>query len=59
MILNKPITFPTDFYVSKEAKDLIQSLCNPGPSHKLGKHNAQMVKDHPFFCGVKWDDVYN
>ncbi|KAH8758010.1 hypothetical protein F5883DRAFT_567186 [Diaporthe sp. PMI_573] len=18
-----------------------------------------MVKDHPFFCGVKWDDVYH
>ncbi|KAL2272260.1 hypothetical protein FJTKL_07168 [Diaporthe vaccinii] len=58
-ILKKPITFPRDLDISNQAKDLIQSLCNKDPSRRLGSHGSYMVKDHPFFRGVNWSDVYN
>jgi protein kinase A len=39
---------------------LILGLCTVDRSKRLGNiaGGAKLVKDHPFFAGVRWDDVY-
>ncbi|ROW10559.1 hypothetical protein VMCG_01931 [Cytospora schulzeri] len=60
-IVEKPVVFPQEPPISPEAKDIIKSFCNTDRSRRLGNVSggAQKVKDHPFFRGVDWDDVYN
>lgn len=45
--------------LTKDAKDLIIKLLNKNPSKRLGagKKDADELKAHSFFTGVKWDDV--
>jgi len=60
--VSKPVTFPPPEQqaVSEEAKDIIRQFCTVDRSHRLGNISggAARVKDHPFFRGVNWDDVY-
>lgn len=43
-----------------EAKDLLKKLLKREPSLRLGsKNGAEEVKQHDFFKGVKWENVYN
>jgi len=60
-IVEKPVLFPQEPAISHEAKDLIKSLCTIDRSKRLGNISggAQRVKDHPFFRGVNWEDLYN
>lgn len=60
-IVEKPVIFPQDPAISPEAKDIIRSFCNADRSRRLGNISggAAKVKEHPFFRGVNWDDVYN
>ncbi|RDA82408.1 hypothetical protein CP532_6873 [Ophiocordyceps camponoti-leonardi (nom. inval.)] len=60
-IVEKPITFPQDPPISDDAKHIIRSLCTIDRSRRLGNMSggAALVKDHPFFRNVNWDDVIN
>ncbi|PBP20193.1 PcPKA2, PKA catalytic subunit [Diplocarpon rosae] len=60
-IVSKPVHFPSDLAISPEAKDIIRQFCTVDRSMRLGniQDGAQRVKDHPFFRGVNWEDVYN
>jgi len=59
-IVSKPVHFPTDPSFSPEAKDIVRQFCTVDRSKRLGNISgrAQRVKDHPFFRGVQWEDVY-
>lgn len=62
-IVNKPITFPKTVDstpVSENAKDLIRQLCTVDRSKRLGniEGGARRVKEHPWFQGIVWEDVY-
>ena len=58
-LYKKKVFMPT--YVSKEAIDLISLLLVPNPKKRLGygPNGASKIKEHEFFEGVNWDDVYN
>ena len=59
-IVSKPVQFPSDPQISEEAQDIIRHFCTVDRSHRLGNISggAARVKEHPFFRGVQWDDVY-
>jgi protein kinase A len=59
-IVSKPVHFPNEPAISEEAKDIIRQFCTVDRSKRLGNISggAQRVKDHPFFHGVNWEDVY-
>jgi len=59
-IVSKPVSFPHEPALSPDAKDIIQQFCTVDRSHRLGNISggAARVKEHPFFRGVHWDDVY-
>ena len=59
-IVSKPVMFPQDPAISPDAKDIIRQFCTVDRSHRLGNISggAARVKDHPFFRGVQWEDVY-
>ncbi|ESZ98360.1 cAMP-dependent protein kinase catalytic subunit [Sclerotinia borealis F-4128] len=59
-IVTKPVSFPAEPAVSSAAKDIIRQFCTVDRSHRLGNISggAARVKDHPFFLGVIWEDVY-
>jgi protein kinase A len=59
-IVSKPVHFPNEPKISDEAKDIIQQFCTVDRSKRLGNISggAQRVKDHPFFKGINWEDVY-
>ncbi|KAL2062392.1 hypothetical protein VTL71DRAFT_6658 [Oculimacula yallundae] len=59
-IVGKEVRFPSDPPISPEARDIILSFCVVDRSKRLGNISggAQRVKDHPFFKGVNWEDVY-
>ena len=52
--------FPNEPVLSDDAKDIIKQFCTVDRSHRLGNISgrAARVKDHPFFKGVVWEDVY-
>ncbi|KAK7702233.1 cytochrome c oxidase subunit 1 [Diaporthe eres] len=60
-IVEKPVIFPQEPPISHEAQDIIRSFCNADRSRRLGNVSggAKRVKEHPFFRGVNWDDVFN
>lgn len=60
-IVEKPVIFPQEPPISPEAQDIIRSFCNADRSRRLGNVSggAKRVKEHPFFRGVNWDDVFN
>ncbi|CAL3971081.1 unnamed protein product [Diplocarpon coronariae] len=59
-IVSKSVHFPSEPVISSEAKDIIRQFCTVDRSKRLGniQDGAQRIKDHPFFQGVNWDDVY-
>ncbi|PSS28090.1 hypothetical protein M430DRAFT_162973 [Amorphotheca resinae ATCC 22711] len=59
-IVSKPVSFPSEPAISPEAKDIIRQFCTVDRSRRLGNISgrAQRVKEHPFFRGIQWDDVY-
>jgi len=59
-IVTKPVSFPTEPHVHPEAQDIIRQFCTVDRSHRLGNISggAARVKNHPFFKGVLWEDVY-
>lgn len=60
-IVEKPVVFPQDPHISDEAKDIIRQFCTVDRSRRLGNISggAAKVKEHPFFKGIDWDDVYH
>lgn len=60
-IVEKPVIFPQEPPISPEAQDIIRSFCNADRSRRLGNVSggAKRVKEHPFFRGVNWEDVFN
>jgi protein kinase A len=63
-IINKPVTFPAPTTrqpgVSADCKDLIRRLCTVDRHQRLGnvEGGARRVKEHAWFAGVDWDNVY-
>ncbi|KAI9649369.1 cytochrome c oxidase subunit 1 [Ciborinia camelliae] len=59
-IVTKPVSFPAEPAISTAAKDVIRQFCTVDRSHRLGNISggAARVKEHPFFSGVIWDDIY-
>nr|AML78093.1 putative LOV domain-containing protein [Ardisia humilis] len=54
-ILHKDLTFPSSIPVRLEARQLIHSLLNRDPDHRLGSNSgANEIKQHPFFRGINW-----
>jgi serine/threonine protein kinase len=43
--------------VSDAVKDLIDRLMDKNPQTRLGANGADEVKAHPFFEGIRWDQV--
>ncbi|PRP81734.1 hypothetical protein PROFUN_10834 [Planoprotostelium fungivorum] len=46
-VSNDEISFPPDF--DPIARDLVEKLCEPNPSERLGATGAAEVKEHPWF----------
>lgn len=59
-IVGKPVQFPTEPYTSPAAQDLIRQFCTVDRTFRLGNTagRAARVKEHPFFRGVVWGDIY-
>jgi len=52
----QPIQFKN--HTSPEAKDLIKKLLNLDVTQRLGrKRDAEEIKEHIFFKGIKWNDI--
>eukprot|EP01022_Parablepharisma_sp_SALTPOND_P025582 TRINITY_DN59_c0_g7_i1.p1 TRINITY_DN59_c0_g7~~TRINITY_DN59_c0_g7_i1.p1 ORF type:complete len:795 (+),score=65.68 TRINITY_DN59_c0_g7_i1:112-2496(+) len=56
-IQTAPLKLP--MFLSAEIKNLLIALLNRNPQKRLGagKLDADEIKAHPWFKGVKWDDV--
>ncbi len=47
-------------YLSKSTIDILKRLLDKTPKTRLGtKFGAKEVKEHPWFKGIDWDDLYN
>jgi len=52
----KTLIIPTDVNLSSQAINLIKQLiCDT--DHRLGKHGAYEIKQHPFFEGINWKTI--
>jgi len=49
-IMERKFTFPAHF--DAEIRDLIDKLLAYNPEERLGYHNIQSLKDHPFFANI-------
>jgi protein kinase A len=49
-----------NFHVPRPAREFILALCKTDPSQRLGHiaGGSQRVREHWFFDGVNWDDIY-
>mmetsp|Transcript_37924 Transcript_37924/g.33948 ORF Transcript_37924/g.33948 Transcript_37924/m.33948 type:complete len:170 (-) Transcript_37924:354-863(-) len=52
-----PIERDQEGSISPEAFDLIDRLLTLNPRNRLGFNGAEEIKNHPFFKGVKWDQL--
>jgi serine/threonine protein kinase len=55
-ILEDSVTFKSN--VSLDAQDLIKSLLETSPDKRLGSNGVSEIKQHPFFKGINWMDIY-
>jgi protein kinase X len=57
-ILTNEIVYPK--FLSPAAKDLIKQLLQLDPMKRLGnlRNGAEDIKNHTFFRGVNWNDIY-
>ena len=48
-------------HIPKSSVEILQGLLKKQPNERLGTgpQGAQHVKDHPFFVGIIWDDIYH
>ncbi|KAL6941921.1 hypothetical protein ACO0QE_003083 [Hanseniaspora vineae] len=46
------------FFISAEAKDLIEKLLVLDPSRRLGANGVGEITSHPYFKGFDWSKVY-
>jgi len=51
----------SEFNISQNAESLIKSLLEENPNKRLGQgdRDSESIKEHPFFEGINWEDVYN
>ncbi|KAJ0408178.1 hypothetical protein ATCC90586_006488 [Pythium insidiosum] len=56
-VRNAPLTFPDE--VQPAARSLISGLLNRNPVERLGSKSADDVKNHEFFRGINWKDLYD
>ncbi|KAI0403533.1 kinase-like domain-containing protein [Xylaria palmicola] len=60
-IIERPVVFPQEPPISRDAQDIIRSFCTVDRSKRLGNISggASQVKAHPFFHGVDWEMLYS
>jgi len=60
-IVENKLKFPTSNELSDSAKDIITQLLQTSQSRRLGciAGGARTVKEHPWFSGTAWDELYN
>ncbi|EEH02845.1 protein kinase [Histoplasma capsulatum G186AR] len=58
-IVDGVLRFPAN--MPPAAQDIVSRLCKTNPSERLGhiKGGSARVKQHSFFKGVNWDDIYH
>ncbi|KAG2218748.1 hypothetical protein INT45_003066 [Circinella minor] len=56
-VLQDPLEFPpdTDF----ETAEFLSALLERDPSLRLGYHGVDEIKQHMYFSGIDWEDVYH
>ncbi|KAJ3434809.1 serine/threonine-protein kinase pkga-related [Anaeramoeba flamelloides] len=47
-----------DEYFSPELKDFISKLLVTDPNKRLGTRGSSEIKNHPWFKGIDWDNLY-
>ena len=58
------IDFPPNVSISEEAKDLINKILVKEPEKRLGagepgsEYDIEHLKNHPFFKGIDWENLY-
>jgi serum/glucocorticoid-regulated kinase 2 len=58
MIQNTEVTFPSNIYLSYEAKDIIYKLLKKDVRERLGYVSGIVeVKNHPFFKGIDFHEI--
>jgi len=45
-------------FLNQESKYFISALLEKQPTNRLGSTGASEVKNHPFFEGINWDDLF-
>lgn len=50
------ITFPKA-NIDEQAKDLIKQLLTKDPTQRIGFHDIEEIKGHPYFSGIDWATV--
>jgi serum/glucocorticoid-regulated kinase 3 len=55
-IRTAPLKFPMS--VNRTAALFIQALLNRNPLHRLGANGGEEVRNHMFFAGLNWEDLY-
>ncbi|CAD8096976.1 unnamed protein product [Paramecium sonneborni] len=56
LILKNNPTYPPT--MSKDAKDLINSLLQTNPQLRIGANGYDTIKNHSFFSKINWQDLY-
>ena len=44
--------------MSYVAQDIIKKLLDPNPTTRLGAGGVEEIKNHPFFEGLDWENLY-
>jgi serine/threonine protein kinase len=58
-IKSKPLVFPAHRNISLEGQNFIDRLLDKNCGTRMANNeNTGMIKDHPWFKGVDWDELY-
>ena len=57
MSWRETLTFPPETPISKEAHDLITSLCTDAESRLGSNGGLEQFRKHPFFANVDWENI--